>query len=52
MTMEKLKGRAREKAILQQAFISASPELVAIYGRRQVGKTFLVHSVYRSLSGW
>lgn len=44
--MEKLIGRTREKAILKEAFESSSVELVAIYGRRRVGKTFLVHSLF------
>ncbi len=44
--MEKLIGRVKEKDILQQAFVSPSVELVAIYGRRRVGKTFLVTSLF------
>lgn len=40
--MDTLIGRHREKALLQEALDSESPELVAIFGRRQVGKTFLV----------
>src|SRR4051812_5064101 len=44
--MEKLIGRASEKAILQEAYASSSVELIAIYGRRRVGKTFLVHSLF------
>ena len=44
--MEKLIGRMGEKAILQETFASSGVELVAIYGRRRVGKTFLVHSVF------
>jgi len=44
--MEKLIGRESEKKILQQAFISKEAELVAVYGRRRVGKTFLIRQVY------
>ncbi|MCB0596062.1 MAG: ATP-binding protein [Lewinellaceae bacterium] len=42
----KLTGRKREIAILQSAIASEKPELVAVVGRRRVGKTFLVRSVY------
>lgn len=35
-------GRQRERATLQQASTSTGAELVAVYGRRRVGKTFLV----------
>ncbi len=40
--MEKLIGREVEKKLLQNALDSASPELIALFGRRRVGKTFLV----------
>lgn len=44
--MEELIGRQAEKKILEDALASKSPELIAMYGRRRVGKTFLVRSVY------
>ena len=44
--MEKLIGRIAEKKVLETAMASNSTELVAIYGRRRVGKTFLIRSVY------
>lgn len=44
--MEKLVGRVAERRILENALTSARAELVAIYGRRRVGKTFLIKSVY------
>ena len=44
--MESLVGRAREQAILRRAMESSEAELVAIYGRRRVGKTFLVRSFF------
>lgn len=44
--MEKLVGRLAEKKILEDAMVSTSAELIAIYGRRRVGKTFLIRSVY------
>lgn len=46
--MEKLIGRITESAILRQAFASQDVELVAIYGRRRVGKTFLIHSLFEN----
>lgn len=37
-----ISGRQRERAILQELLTSDKAEFVAIYGRRRVGKTFLV----------
>lgn len=37
-----LVGRRRERDLLNRALASSEAELVAIYGRRRVGKTFLV----------
>jgi AAA+ ATPase superfamily predicted ATPase len=48
--MDPFVGRQREKAILQQALDSQRPELVAIYGRRRVGKTFLVEKFFENQS--
>jgi hypothetical protein len=39
-------GRQLEQAILQKALLSNEPEMVAVIGRRRVGKTFLVRSTY------
>ncbi len=44
--MEKLVGRVQEKKILENALASSGAELIAVYGRRRVGKTFLIRSVY------
>lgn len=44
--MEKLVGRSAERSILKQALVSSSAELIAVYGRRRVGKTFMIRSVY------
>ena len=41
-----LVGRQVEQAILQKALLSNEPEMVAVIGRRRVGKTFLVRSTY------
>lgn len=40
-------GRIKEKEILQKAFQSSEAEMVAIVGRRRIGKTFLVRNVYK-----
>lgn len=45
--MEKLVGRYEEIKILEDAISSHKPELIAIYGRRRIGKTFLIRSVYK-----
>ncbi len=39
-------GRKEETEALQQAFESKKPELIAVLGRRRVGKTFLVRSFF------
>ena len=41
-------GREREKGILSRALVSNESELIAIYGRRRVGKTFLIRESYKS----
>ena len=41
-------GRQKEKEILLKALNSSEPEMVAIIGRRRVGKTFLIRSVYEN----
>lgn len=40
--METLTGRTNEQRLLQEAMISGAPELIALFGRRRVGKTFLI----------
>lgn len=40
-------GREKEIRELMQALQSDRPEFVVLYGRRRVGKTFLIDSVYR-----
>ncbi len=41
--MPKLIGRDSDKKILLNAYKSNRAELIVIYGRRRIGKTFLVH---------
>ena len=40
--MEKLIGRHTERQLLLDAMDSGVPELIALFGRRRVGKTFLI----------
>lgn len=39
-------GREKERQILMEALQSNEPEMVAVIGRRRVGKTFLIKQVY------
>lgn len=41
-------GRKKEVLILQEALESNEAEMVAVLGRRRIGKTFLVSSVYKN----
>lgn len=46
--METIIGRESEIKRLKAAIESAMPEFVALYGRRRVGKTFLINQVFRN----
>jgi AAA+ ATPase superfamily predicted ATPase len=41
-------GRNRERQRLQDYYHSDRPELIAVYGRRRVGKTFLVRETFNN----
>lgn len=45
-------GRLEEKKILENALQSSKAEMVSVIGRRRVGKTFLVKSVYENKLGF
>ena len=45
--MQKLIGRKKEIAELQRLTESDKPEFIAIFGRRRVGKTYLINQVFR-----
>ena len=45
--MDKLVGRAQEIKLLKEYTTSKRPEFIAIYGRRRVGKTFLVNQLFK-----
>lgn len=40
-------GRKNEIDLLRKALFSSKSELIAVYGRRRVGKTFLIDQVYK-----
>ncbi len=42
--MNELVGRWEERKILDQKLSSNNPELIAVYGRRRVGKTYLIRT--------
>ncbi|MGB0931795.1 MAG: AAA family ATPase, partial [Chitinophagales bacterium] len=41
-------GREKEKEELQEALTSNEAELISVIGRRRVGKTFLIETIYQS----
>lgn len=41
-------GRAAESALLRSAYESEQSEFVAVYGRRRIGKTYLINEVFNS----
>lgn len=45
--MEKIVGREREILILNSLYNSKRSEFIAMYGRRRVGKTFLIRFVFK-----
>ena len=46
MTKLKIIGREYEQAIIRNYLESDKAELIAVYGRRRVGKTYLVKSIF------
>lgn len=44
----KIVGREREKDCLMQCLLSKRPEFVAVYGRRRVGKTYLIKEFFNN----
>ena len=47
MTKLKIIGREYERAIIRNYLESDKAELIAVYGRRRVGKTYLVKSIFK-----
>src|SRR3970282_1680733 len=44
--MDKIIGRKLEKKQLNKVFSSKNSEFIAVYGRRRVGKTFLIRTFF------
>jgi AAA+ ATPase superfamily predicted ATPase len=44
--MQTIIGRKREQESLNQYLESGKPEFVAVYGRRRIGKTFLIRAFF------
>lgn len=45
--MEEIVGRTEERSLLNKILKSNEAELVAIYGRRRIGKTFLIRNAFQ-----
>lgn len=45
---EKIIGRRREQELLRELIESNKSEFVAVYGRRRVGKTYLIKNLMSS----
>jgi AAA+ ATPase superfamily predicted ATPase len=45
--MKEIIGRVTEKQLLEQTLKSDEAELIAMYGRRRVGKTYLIHKTFQ-----
>lgn len=41
-------GREKETLELEELYNRNKPELLAIYGRRRVGKTYLIEQVFKN----
>lgn len=48
MSTERIIGREKEIARLKDSLESSSAELVIVYGRRRVGKTFLINELFEN----
>jgi hypothetical protein len=46
--MEQIVGRKEEIQLLEESLKAKNAELIAVYGRRRVGKTFLIHTYFRN----
>jgi AAA+ ATPase superfamily predicted ATPase len=46
--MQKIIGREKELSDLRSLYSSVKSEFVAVYGRRRVGKTFLIRSAFKN----
>ena len=44
----KIVGRNTEQELLRECLFSGRPEFLAVYGRRRVGKTFLIKEYFEN----
>lgn len=44
--IEQIIGREKELEILEDALSSNSAEFIAVYGRRRIGKTYLIKQLF------
>ena len=51
METKEIIGRDKEKEKLQKAFFSKESEFIAVYGRRRIGKTFLIRHFFSKQKG-
>lgn len=45
--IQKIIGRKEEQELLKECYLSGKPEFVAVYGRRRIGKNFLVKPFFK-----
>ena len=48
MVMDTMVGRTKEIGLISKYMQSGKAEFIALYGRRRVGKTFLVTSYFKN----
>ena len=46
--MDQIIGRVEEQKLLEEAYKSKKSEFIAVYGRRRIGKTFLIKTFFTS----
>ncbi|MCG8556161.1 MAG: ATP-binding protein [Proteobacteria bacterium] len=51
MAKSRIVARGRERELLESTLESRRPELLTLYGRRRVGKTYLIRSVVQPAAG-
>ncbi len=48
LNFQKIVGRKAEQLTLKECLSSKRPEFVAVYGRRRIGKTFLIKQFFKN----
>ncbi|MGH2612864.1 MAG: ATP-binding protein, partial [Rhabdochlamydiaceae bacterium] len=46
--MDRIFARTKELKVLERIYHSGKPEFLAVYGRRRVGKTFLIREFFKN----